>query len=246
MGERPPAPSAPKGLRREHLQRPQAGVARVVEQHRDVGVVLGCEVEAERDMRPRVVVGELDPWNAADDVGAERQRLFHQAVGAQLLDDSVLRESDHLNVDDSAKFLAHGDQRLDAFESGLAVDVGERADVENAVQRRQRRGAAGVRRDPGGVVFRLDRARQIDGAERLAHVRAMVGGERGLVHHRQRPHLAEMQVGIDERFGDQTALGVDRVSRRRADAFADGDDPAACDGDVDELRRRRAASARCR
>ena len=63
----------------------------------------------------------------------------------------------------------------------------------------------------------------------------MVGGERGLVHHRQRPHLAEMQVGIDERFGDQTALGVDRVARRRADAFADGDDPAARDGDVDEF-----------
>jgi hypothetical protein len=179
-------------------------VARVVEQHRDVGVVLGCEVEAERDMLPRVVVSELDPWNAPDDVGAERHGLFHQAVGARLFDDAVLRESHHLNVDDAAKLLAHGDQRLDAFEAGLAVDVRERADVENAVQRRQRRGAAGVRRDPGGVVFRLDRARQIDGAERLAHVRSMVGGERSLVHHRQRPHLAQMQVGIDERFGDQT------------------------------------------
>ena len=90
-------------------------------------------------MRPRVVVGELDPRDAADDVGAERHRLFHQAVGARLLDDPVLRESDHLNVDDAAKLLAHRDQRLDALEAGLAVDVGERADVENAVQRRQRR-----------------------------------------------------------------------------------------------------------
>ena len=132
-------------------------VARVVERHRDVGVVLGCEVEAERDMLPRVVVSELDPWNAPDDVGAERHGLFHQAVGARLFDDAVPRESHHLNVDDAAKLLAHGDQRLDAFEAGLAVDVRERADVENAVQRRQRRGAAGVRRDPGGVVFRLDR-----------------------------------------------------------------------------------------
>ena len=82
----------------------------------------------------RVGIGEFDPGNAADDVGAERHGLMHQLGGAGFAHDAVLGEGDHLNIDDAAEFVAHADERLDGLETRLAVNVGKGADVQVAVQ----------------------------------------------------------------------------------------------------------------
>ena len=74
---------------------------------------------------------------------------------ARLAHNAVLGEGDDLNVDDAAKFLAHADQRLDAFEPGLAIDVGEGANVQRPMKCRQRDGASCVLGDPGFAYFSL-------------------------------------------------------------------------------------------
>ena len=156
-----------------------------------------------------VGIGELDPRNAADHVGAERHGLMHQVRGARLAHDAVLCEGDDLNIDHAAKLVAHADERLDAFKPRLAVDVGEGADVEVAIHGRQRDGAARIIDDPGLGVFLLDLAGKLDAGHRLAHAIGLIGLERFLLHHRQRPDLAEMQVRIDEGLRHQIAARID-------------------------------------
>jgi len=56
-----------------------------------------------------------------------------------------------LKLDDTAEFLAHLEQSLDALELGLAVDIGEGADVQGAMQRRKRNRSTRVLDDPGCV-----------------------------------------------------------------------------------------------
>ena len=108
-------------------------------------------------MHRGIGVGELDPGDAADHVGAKRHRLPQQIGGARFAHDAVLGERDDLKVDDAAKFLAHADERLDALEPGFGIDVGEGADVQIAVKRRQSHGAAGIGHDPICEYFSLMR-----------------------------------------------------------------------------------------
>ncbi|MET3314084.1 hypothetical protein ABIF41_005925 [Bradyrhizobium japonicum] len=175
MGERPALDAARDHRARHHVERAHVGVADVVQQHRGFGAVLGREVEAERDMAAHVLFVGFDPGNPADDVGPERHRLAHQALCAGLAKQAVLRECHDLNVDDAAKLLADREQRLDALQPGLGVDVGEGADVEVAVERGERHRAPCVRDDPGRVVVALHRCGEIDRLRRLAHAAALIG-----------------------------------------------------------------------
>ena len=123
-------------------------------------------------------------------------------------------------------------QRLDAFEPRLAVNVGEGADVQVAVQRRERNRAAGVFHDPRFGVFLLDLAGELDAGERLAHAFALIGAQRLLLHHRQSPDLAQMQMRIDETLGHQIAAGVDFGCGRAVETRRDCGDAAVLDADV--------------
>ena len=127
------------------------------------------EIEADPDVLPRRRLTGFDPRNTADHVGAHLHRIFHQAVGTGLAHDSVLREGDDLKVDDAAELVAHREQRLDALQARLAIDVGEGADVEVAVERRHRDRATRIVGDPGGVVLLLDLAREIDRRGAVGH-----------------------------------------------------------------------------
>jgi hypothetical protein len=118
-------------------------------------------------------------------------------------------KGDDLQVDDAAEFVAHAEQRLDAFEPRLGVHVGEGTDVQIAVQRCERNRAAGVFHDPPFGVFLFDLARELDAGQRLAHAFALIGAQCLLLHHRQRPDLAQMQMRIDKTLGRQIAAGVD-------------------------------------
>ena len=186
------------------------------------------------DMRQPVVRVGFDPWNTADHVGAQRHRIAHQPIGARRARETILCERDDLQVDDAAEFLANGEQRLHAFKPRLGVDVGKRADVQIAVQRRQRDRALGVFGDPGGVVFLLDLARQIDGGKRVGHPVCVVVGERILRHHLQGPNLAQMQMRVDEGFGHQVAARVDLLPSGQGERRSDGGDPPVRDRHVDK------------
>jgi hypothetical protein len=219
----------------EHFERLERGVAGVVHEHGDVLVVADGELHHFVDVGLLVLFGELDPRNAADDVGAEVHGFLHQVHGAGLADDAVLREGDDLDIDDALEFVAGLEQGLQADQLGLGIDVGEGADVEVAVEGGQLEGLADVGEDPLFVVARLDAGGELDGGHGPAHVGAVVGAEGLGIHHFQRVDLAEVQVGVDVGLGDEVAAGVDDLARLGADGLL-GDllDDALFDGDVPE------------
>ena len=196
--QRAAVPAALDRFDRHHFERAQTGIAGIVKQHGDILVELLRDIEAGLHMARGIGVGKLDPRNAADHIGAKRHGLLHQRERARLANDAVLGERDDLQIDNAAEFVADPDKRLDAFETRLAINVGKSANVQVAVERRQRHGAAGVFDDPGLRVFLFDLTGELDAGHRLAHRLALIGLERLLLHHRQGPDLAQMQVRIDE------------------------------------------------
>ena len=120
------------------------GVAGVVDQHRHPAAVLRGERAHPAYVLARLGVGVLDPRDAADDVGAEVDRLADQVLGAGVAEQPVLRERHDLEVDHAAELLAQRQQRDHALEPRLGVDVGEREHVAYAVPHRLEHGAAGV------------------------------------------------------------------------------------------------------
>ena len=182
----------------------------------------------------RVRCGELDPRNAADHIGAERHRLLHQFQRAWLANDTVLGECNDLQIDDAPEFVAEPDKRFHAFETRLAVNISKSANVQIAVKCRQRYGAAAIFDDPRFRVFFLDLAGEFDAGHRFAHRLALIGFKRFLLHHRQRPHLAQMQVRIDEKFGHKIAARIDLRFSPAVEIFTDGNDAAVLDADFGE------------
>jgi hypothetical protein len=156
VGEGPALPAALDGLERHLLERPQAGVPGIVQQHGDVFVEVLGKVEADLDVLGDLGVGIFDPGDAADHIGAKLERLAQQLRGAGLARDAVLGEGRDLDVDDALEFPAHRQQRLHALQPRLAVDVRQGPDVKVAVIGRQGHRAPGVVGDPGRLVVRLD------------------------------------------------------------------------------------------
>ena len=149
----------------------------------------------------------------------------------RLAHDAVLSKGHNLNVNDAAELLANANERLDRLKARLAVNIGEGANVQIAVESRHRHGAAGIRRDPGFGVFLLDLAGELDAGHGALHAVGLIGLERFLFHHRQGPHLAQMQMRIDVRFGDKIAGSVDLDRCRSIKPFANGGDAAVADAD---------------
>ena len=178
------------------------------------------------------IAGQFDPRNAADHIGAKCHGLVHQFRCARLAHDAVLRKGHDLQVDNAAEFVAHAEQRLDAFEPRLGVHVGEGTDVQIAVQRCERNRAAGVFHDPPFGVFLFDLAGELDAGQRLAHAFALIGAERLLLHHRQSPDLAQMQMRIDETLRHQIAAGVDFGCGSAIETRRNGGDATVLDADV--------------
>ena len=219
----------------EHFERFQGGVAGVVHEHGDVLVVADGELHHFVDVRLLILLGELDPRDAADDVGAEVHGFLHQIDGAGLADDAILREGADLDIDDALEFVAGLEQGFQADELGLGIDIGEGADVEVAVDRGELEGLADVGEDPLLVVVRLDARGELDGGHGPAHIGAVVGREGLGIHHLEGIDLAEVQVGVDEGLSDEVAAGVDDLAGLGADGLL-GDflDDALFDGDVPE------------
>ena len=160
----------------------ERGVAGVVDEHRHPPVARGGELAHPADVLAGVVLGVLDPGDAADHVRAEVDRLLDQLLGARVAQQAVLRERHHLQVHDAAELLAQRQQRDHALEPCLGVDVGEGQHVPDAVPDGLEHRAPGVRLDPGAVVVRLDRGGELDRRERGGHV---AGGVRRRVRRRR-------------------------------------------------------------
>jgi hypothetical protein len=105
--------------------------------------------------------------------------------------------------------------------------------VKVAVERRQGDRPPGVRDDPGGVVFLLDLACEVDGGQAVGHALGVIARERVLGHHLQGPDLAEMQVRVDEGLGHEIAAGVDLLAGGRVERGADPRDQAVRNRDID-------------
>ena len=190
------------------------GVARVVDQHRDPAAVLRGERAHPAYVLAGLGVGVLDPRDAADDVGAEVDRLADQVLRAGVAEQAVLREGHDLQVDHAAELLAQREQRDHALEPRLGVDVGEREHVAYAVAYRLEHRPARVRLDPAPVVAVLHRRGELDGVQRGAHVAGGVRREGGVADPVQRVDLVEVHVAVDEALGDQGAGGVDLLAAR--------------------------------
>src|SRR6202030_591951 len=121
MRQRAALPTTTDGFGCHHFEGLHAGVADIIEQHRNILAEILREIEAESDVLPGCGLTGFDPGNAADNVGAELHRFLHQPVGAGLAHNPVLRKSDYLKVDNAAELLAHRQECLDALKASLAI-----------------------------------------------------------------------------------------------------------------------------
>ena len=64
-------------------------------------------------------------------------------------------------------------------------------------------------------VVLLDRPGEVDAAGRVGHAVGGVGLQGGVADQRQRAHLVQVQVRVDERLGDQPSRGIDELGARR-------------------------------
>ena len=195
----------------EHAGGVVAGIRGVVGEHRDPPSQPGGQRARPLDVRLLVGRRGLDPRDAADDVGPGRQRLLDQLGGARVPQDAVLREGDHRDVDPPPELLPGGEHRLDADQPGRGVDVGERLHVQDAVAQPVGQRLPDVRQEGLDPVVLLDRAGEVDAAGGVGHPVGRVRLQRGVADQRQRAHLVQVQVGVDERLGHQPATGLDDV-----------------------------------
>ncbi len=80
--------------------------------------------EAEDDIELAVQIGvDADRVDAADDVGTGAERLVEQLGHAGRGDDAALRERHELDVEEVRHLVPEQDERLEAIEANLCVDV---------------------------------------------------------------------------------------------------------------------------
>ena len=215
----------------EHLGRPQARVAGVVDEHRHPSVAGRGERAHPAYVLTRVGVGGLDPGDAADDVGAQVDGLADQVLGTGIAEQPVLREGHDLQVHHAAELVAQRQQRDDALEPSPGVHVGEGEHVPDPVAHGLQDRRTGVRLDPGAVVLPLHRRRELDRAQGGAQVTGGVRRQRRVAGPVQRVHLVQVQMGVHEALGDQSPGGVDLVLAAQP-LLADGRDAAPVDADL--------------
>src|SRR5262249_55716583 len=123
MGKRTSLPLTLDDLRCHSFQRSEAGIARVVKQHRYIFVELLRIVEADVNMVDDISFSQLDPGNAADHVGPKLHGLVQQLSGSRLAHDPILRKGDHLYVNDVAKLISNSNERSHGLQARFAVHV---------------------------------------------------------------------------------------------------------------------------
>ena len=218
----------------EHLRRAQRRVAGVVHEHRHPAAGLGGQGAHPSYVLALVGLGQLDPRDPADDVSTEGDRLADQLLGARLPQQAVLRERHDLQVDHPPQLVTDLQQRPDTDQAARRVDVGERQHVPDAVPHPLQGGRPRAGRDPRLGVLRLDAGGQLDPGHGGAHRSRPVRRERRLADPVERVHLVQVQVGVDERLGDERPArvhdpaAVERRGRDRRDrGVADADRPPA-------------------
>ena len=95
-------------------------------------------------------------------------------------------------------------------------------------------GATHVGQNPVLPVLGLDARGLLDGLHGRAHVRGVVGLQRGVTQALEGVDLAQVQVGVDEGRGDEIAPGVDLHRAGVGQVLGNGSDAAIRDGDVEE------------
>jgi hypothetical protein len=129
--------------------------------------------------------------------------------------------------------LAGREHAVQALQAAGGVDVDERLHVQGSVpDRLDQRPRRRSRRSRTGR-SRLDLAR----ASSIAVIAepidpAGVGRQRVVADPRQRVHLVEVQVAVDEALGDQPPVGVEHPFALQPTFVGDGHDPAAVDPDI--------------
>jgi hypothetical protein len=237
----PPTEPAARRLRRDPPQLETAERAGVVEVDVDpLAVALG---DPEDDLQLSLDVAvEPGRVEAADDVGAEHDRLLQQRRRAEVAQHARLREGDDLHAREVADALARLQHRLDARQAVARVDVDVRAQVAGA----EGDHASGHRDGTLG-----DRRRRVDLGERrtLGLDPAAQRRLRDVRPPRQpRERLVEVDVAVHERRRQQRAAEVDPLGAGRARVGlrgrADRRDRPAVQQDRRPLAARRCHAAR--
>ena len=153
--ERAAMPAALDGLNRHHFRRCKPGIPASYKQHGNVPAEFLREIEAELHVLCRVGIGELIQ-GMPPTASAPSAIASCISERARLADDAILCEGDDLQIDDAAEFITDPQQRFHRFKARFAVNVGKSPNVQIAVKRRERHGAAGIFNDPRFRIFFFD------------------------------------------------------------------------------------------
>ncbi len=129
VGQRPSLPVSLDSLQRHQFQRTQARVAGIVDQHRDIFVVLLSNIEDFCDVLSNICVGVLSPGDAPYYIGPQLHRFTYEAGCTRLSNNSVLSKGYHLDIDDALKLFSSTEDCFDTLQSGFGVYISESSDV---------------------------------------------------------------------------------------------------------------------
>lgn len=222
----PALKSFPHGLEREVFQAARVGIIGIVHKHVDVAIMLLGKVEADVDVGARVLVGVLVPGQAADNIAAFLERLFQELGGAGIAHDAFLGEGDDLDVADMLVLLARQHEAARRTQSADRSHVRKEAEECRSVAYPCLDHAAGALRDLLRIVLAFELVRYLD--------RFRQGSRHIGAHDLAEERFIRVQVQIDEARDDRYLPSVDGVRRARRAIGADGDNPPARDGNIDQ------------
>src|SRR5262245_59549382 len=193
----------------------------------DVAVVPLCEVEADVDMLPRLLVRVFVPGQTADDIAALFERLVEQFGGTGVTHDSFLRESDDLDIAIILVFLAYQQQSLRGTQSSDRSDVGEQPKERRSILDSALDHAPRTLRHFLRIVLSLEVVSYLDGFwQRAREVRP---------HDFTEQRFVGVQMQVDEARHNQVPRRIDHLGPLRGEIGSDGCDASALDPNIDRL-----------
>ena len=195
--------------------------------HIHIGIILLSNIKAQLDMCAAVIGAVLISGHTAYYIAAHLHGLPHQLIGAGILYNSLLRESNGLHIHYALILVFQGQYTLGGLQAGDGIHINVGTNIQYTVLDLTLHHIAAARQNVLIDIVALFIPQHLNGFLQGA---ALVLGQ-----NIQYIDLIQVDMGIDVGSGGQVALGVNNGLGLGGQSHADINDLAAIDEDIDQL-----------